>query len=479
MNFTKKICSKSFSKFHLELHADKKNYFIKDAIHNEINFANEHLWIYELVNTPEIQRLCNIFQLNLSYNNFPTATHTRLAHSLGVYEVCNRIIRELILNKSLDPKKNKIAINVALAAALLHDMGHGPHSHAFEKYTNFNHEKFLKKILLSSQTKVHQILKKQAIHDHLESDYYIKTIGLIITKKNKAIELKWVQDLISSQLDSDRLDYLLRDSYFSGLNYGKFNIDLIIKWAFIIKQKDLIYNTKIQQQMYINHLGFKEKANYLIANLLTSRHAMYVELYNNNYSTAYETLVGLMIKRFKEIYHELINDLSLKNYHFFYDLLTPYLHLNPKFDYEKFLLLTDQTFNLILQSFCYLKDQTLSSLAWLYQGYLNQTNHLFIRVDLNELKVIEKIVNQIKIKNDYDFKIVSDNLVPVMIYDEKYPILVYNEMLKKISPYNEFLQQTPLDLNKLKHLETPFHRKVLIVHQKLWNVIKNKLNIKK
>lgn len=170
-----------------------------------------------------------ILQLSLSFNNFPTATHTRLSHSLGVYEVCNRIIKELIANKSLDPRRHRIAVNVALAAALLHDVGHGPHSHAFEKYMNFDHEIFSEKILNSPSTPVNRILREKALADNLDPDFYATTIAKIIAKKNRDPELKWVQDLISSQIDVDRLDYLLRDSYFSGLDYGKFNLELIIK----------------------------------------------------------------------------------------------------------------------------------------------------------------------------------------------------------------------------------------------------------
>lgn len=177
-----------------------------------------------------MQRLGKILQLGLSHHNFPTVTHTRLSHCLGTYQVCQKIIHRLIINGDLiiNPS-TQITINLALTSALLHDIGHGPHSHAFEKYLNFSHEQNATNLLLTPTTAIHKILSKKAVNDQLPANYYVTNIAKIINKQNDDPKLSWVQDLISSQIDADRLDYLLRDSYFSGINYGKINLDLLIK----------------------------------------------------------------------------------------------------------------------------------------------------------------------------------------------------------------------------------------------------------
>lgn len=217
----------------------------------------------------------------------------------------------------------------------------------------------------------------------------------------------------------------------------------------------------------MNRIGFREKANYLISSLLTNRHAMYVELYTNNYSTAYETLVGMIIKRFKAVFATVRTDPNLQPFLHFYDLLTPYLGAKPQFDWDRFIHLTDHTFNIVLHSFCKAADPVLNSLANLLQGHVNQTRHLFLRIDMSELPAILAATRALKAIGSFRFKSVDDNNCPITVYDEKNPILVYNETLKKIIPYHDFLKHTPLDLQKLSCLQPPVHKKILIVDKDL------------
>ena len=113
---------------------NSKNYFLKDVIHKEIVFKNP--WVIELLKCKEITRLIKIKQLGLTYRLFPNATHNRFVHSLGVYAIVNMVVTQLpnIFNNN--------EINELSTAALLHDIGHGPHSHAWECYTNLKHEKY-------------------------------------------------------------------------------------------------------------------------------------------------------------------------------------------------------------------------------------------------------------------------------------------------------------------------------------------------
>ena len=132
---------------------NKQRKFFVDPILKEISFDNENYWMINLVNTPEFRRLSRIKQLGCSDIIFTSASHTRLSHCLGAYEITRRFINQLDLSIE-HPYESK----VLLCAALLHDLGHGPNSHAFEKYTGINHEEYTKKIILDKTTNIHKIL---------------------------------------------------------------------------------------------------------------------------------------------------------------------------------------------------------------------------------------------------------------------------------------------------------------------------------
>ncbi|MDE6477490.1 MAG: HD domain-containing protein [Mycoplasmoidaceae bacterium] len=108
----------------------------------------------------------------MSYLIFPSATHTRFSHSLGTYETARKFIDNLNV-KNLTPKKRK----TILAAALLHDIGHGPNSHAFEKYTNISHETYTKAIIGTKDTNIYRILVKNGVNP--------KDVVAVLDKKNK------------------------------------------------------------------------------------------------------------------------------------------------------------------------------------------------------------------------------------------------------------------------------------------------------
>ncbi|WP_391592213.1 HD domain-containing protein [[Mycoplasma] cavipharyngis] len=468
-----------YSKLHLEINNKKKLYFIKDAIHHEISFDQNQLWIYQLVNTPEIQRLGKILQLSLSFNNFPTATHTRLSHSLGVYYVTNQFIQEFIRRKILDPDHDRLAINIALVAALLHDVGHGPHSHAFELYTNYNHEFFATKILRSKETQIHQILVEKAINDHLDEDFYIEHIIKIINKKNDDPNLRWVQDLISSQLDADRLDYLLRDSYFSGIDYGKNKFDLLIKWSIIVRDQHLKNNSLAEKKQFLNKIAFYQKANYLITDFLINRFLMHAELYTNSYSTIYENLISLIIKIFKQNYQTIIDDPQLQPFIYFYQLLKPYLLESPnQFNYQQFLKLTDETFNIILDSFCQASHPDLKSLTNLLHGNISQSEHQYLILKLDQFADVIQIMKKLNLDQQNTNAFLSfDNTSTTVVYDKKQPILNYNIDSDLILLYNDFLERSPINLKKLKKFELYTNRKIVIINKKLWKTIQQQLQL--
>jgi HD superfamily phosphohydrolase len=188
-----------------------------DSVHKLIPFENtdSDKLLLSLINTREFQRLRRIKQLGFSETVFPGATHSRFAHSVGVAHIAREFLSriDVITGKPIT-KDTKI---VVLAAALLHDLGHGPFSHAFEKVTRIHHEQRTRQIVLDDSTEVHRTLSN---HDKQLPEL---VAGFWAQDLRKGKMPKYLAHIVSSQLDADRFDYLMRDSYATGVNYGEFD----------------------------------------------------------------------------------------------------------------------------------------------------------------------------------------------------------------------------------------------------------------
>ncbi len=187
----------------------------RDPIYSLISFdKNEDDIIIQIINTPEFQRLRRIRQLGLSSFTFPTSTHDRFSHSIGVAFLVDELFKTLeIQNKievlspdglSIELEKKQLKLLLKLAG-LLHDIGHGPFSHAFEKVTSINHEELSKKIILNENGSILPILN--SIKDEELKKYSAHWIVEIIS--GGTFSPIWAKEIISSQLDVDRIDYLL------------------------------------------------------------------------------------------------------------------------------------------------------------------------------------------------------------------------------------------------------------------------------
>ena len=175
----------------------------KDPIHKYIHVKDQLIW--DLIKTKEFQRLRRIKQLGTLYLSFHTAEHSRFGHSLGVYEIVRRMIDESFVGRDAWNNEDR---PLALCATLLHDLGHGPFSHSFEKIFNTDHEAFTQAII-TGPTEVNEVFKSRI-------STFLKKLQVI----NKTHQNKLVISMISSQIDADRMDYLQRDAYFTGVSYG-------------------------------------------------------------------------------------------------------------------------------------------------------------------------------------------------------------------------------------------------------------------
>lgn len=261
---------------------------IRDTIHGYINI--EYKVIMDIIDTKEFQRLRRIRQLGGDFQVYPTAEHSRFTHCLGVYEIVRRMIFEI---KSLSNEMNEYEKITLLLAGLLHDVGHGPFSHSFEHITNISHEEFTSRMILED-TDINKILKK--VYYQLPND----VVSIINhTHKNKILN-----EIVSSQLDADRMDYLLRDSYASATSYGKFDLERILRTLRV--RKDLFGK---------KHIVVKESGIHSVEDYIMARYQMYWQVYFHPAARSYETIFIQLFKRLKDIYQ--------KNHEYFLDL--PYI----------------------------------------------------------------------------------------------------------------------------------------------------------
>lgn len=243
----------------------------KDPVHRYIHVRDPLIW--ELIGTREFQRLRRIKQLGTSYLTFHGAEHSRFGHSLGVYEITRRMIDVFENRPFWDPKERLLC----LTAALLHDVGHGPFSHSFEKVFNTDHESFTRQIILGD-TEIHKVLSK------VDKDFPVK-VSEVIAKTYKS---KLIVSMISSQIDADRMDYLLRDAYYTGVSYGHFDLERI--WRVMRPTED---------QVVIKQSGMHAVEDYIM-----SRYQMYWQVYFHPVTRSAEVILAKILHRAKALYEE-------------------------------------------------------------------------------------------------------------------------------------------------------------------------------
>ena len=237
----------------------------KDPIHSFVRVTDMLIW--QLIETSEFQRLRRVKQLGGTHIVYPTAEHSRFSHSLGVYFIARRMID--VLNKQ-GTKFNETDRMLILCAALLHDLGHGPFSHSFESVLGINHEDFTRRILLET-TQINQLLEAY------EPGFAQKVSDVI----EKTYPNQLIVSLISSQIDADRLDYLLRDSYFTGIPYGEIDLERILRTM-------RVKNGKIV---------FKHSGMHALEDYLFSRYQMYWQVYLHDCSLSFNFLIESLLAR--------------------------------------------------------------------------------------------------------------------------------------------------------------------------------------
>jgi len=271
---------------------------IRDPIHGAIELTADER---ALVDSPQYQRLRNVKQLGFADLAFPGATHTRYAHGLGAMAMATKVFDALAPQLEIELDDRARFRQTLRLAVLFHDLGHAPLSHATEAIMpsvaelrvpawtrgqaagRASHEDYTLKLVLDS-----------ALAAEVRGRYSTRGIepehiaGLICGKpppgsypyrSGRRDLLPVLRQVVSGELDADRMDYLQRDSFFTGVNYGKFDADWIVQNLAAVERDNRVY------------LGLQHRAVFAFEDFLLSRYHMFLSVYFHSTSVGYEVLL--------------------------------------------------------------------------------------------------------------------------------------------------------------------------------------------
>ncbi len=254
------------------LEKTKETKVLRDPIHEYIHIEDQLIW--DLLACREVQRLKRIHQLGTTYQVYHTAEHSRFSHSLGVYEIVRRMVNEINGIDEILTQEDKLSV---MAAGLLHDIGHGPFSHIFETISKISHETITQRLILED-SEVHYVLEKS------QKGLSKKVASILNHTHPKSV----LSQFVSSQLDADRMDYLLRDAYFTGTSYGQYDLERILRTFKVTQDK----------------LTVKESGVHSIEDYIMARYHMYYQVYYHPVGRSVEAILIAFFKRLKDLIHQ-------------------------------------------------------------------------------------------------------------------------------------------------------------------------------
>ena len=294
---------------------------VNDPVYGFLRFPEPE--VIKVIDHPWFQRLRNIKQMGMAQLVYPGAVHTRLHHSLGACHLMGKALDEL-KTKNITPDKDECT--AARLAALLHDIGHGPFSHSLEhSIVGVSHETLTKIIMQRMDNEFGGLLTKAIqIFDH-------------------SYPRKYLHQLVSSQLDVDRMDYLNRDSFFTGVSEGVIGYDRILQ---MLTVRD-------------NELMVEEKGVHSVEKFIIARRLMYWQVYLHKTVLSSEMLLINILKRAKELASE-----------------GQELFATPAFKYFLYKNLTEQDFYddpKHIEQYCHLDDTDVMASIKVWQTHKDKT----------------------------------------------------------------------------------------------------------
>lgn len=341
----------------------KKLKIINDPVYGFITIPSA--LVFELIEHPFFQRLRRITQMGMSYLVFPGAQHTRFHHALGAMFLMQRAVQVLQFKKIKISEDEEEALYISI---LLHDIGHGPFSHAMEHsiVENVSHEQ----ISLLFMT----VLNKE----------FQGRLDLAIKIFKNEYHRKFMHQLVSGQLDMDRLDYLRRDSFYTGVSEGNISSQRLIAML----------------NVHDDHLVVEEKGIYSVEKFIIARRLMYWQVYLHKTSLVAEQLLLRLLKRAKELTQNGAQLTASETLSFF---------LKQSFDgrdfseeiLKKFANLDDYDVISGIKSWCSSEDFVLSELS-----------RMLLNRDLLKIKITKRPISEEKLKEKLNVVMEKHNLSP-------------------------------------------------------------------
>ncbi|WP_303848879.1 HD domain-containing protein [Apibacter mensalis] len=356
-----------------------KRKIFNDPVLGFVSISDELL--FDIIEHPYFQRLRRISQTGLSYYVYPGSTHSRFLHALGCINLM-QITHKVLKDKGV--KISKEEERASLIAILLHDIGHGPFSHALEStlLEGIHHEKL-------------SITFMKLLNEEFNNELSL-AIDIFLNKYPR----KFFHQLISSQIDLDRLDYLKRDSFFTGVSEGNVNSERIITMMNVVNDE----------------LVIDGKGIYSIEKYLTSRMFMYWQVYFHKTSVTAEIYLIEALKRAKQLVKKGKNVPSSDVLQYFLEK-SDFVEIN-KMDLEKFAQLDDSDVISALKLWQSHEDKTLSLLSqFIIQRKLPSS--LIISEPISNEKV-EQIKNEVK-------KLYSVQDAGYFVHQKELSVLAYND----------------------------------------------------
>jgi HD superfamily phosphohydrolase len=399
---------------------------INDPVFGFINIPKGLL--YDIIRHPLLQRLTRIKQVGLSSVVYPGAQHTRFQHSLGAFYLMSEAITQLASKGNFIFDSEAEAVQ---AAILLHDIGHGPFSHVLEDtiVKGITHEE----ISLMLMERMNKEMNGQlSLAIQIFKDEYPK---------------RFLHQLVSGQLDMDRLDYLRRDSFYTGVSEGN------IGSARIIKMLDVADD----------HLVIESKGIYSIENFLTARRLMYWQVYLHKTSVAYERMLISTLLRAKELASRGVELFASPALRFFlYNNIEPEEFRNNPECIENFVQLDDNDVWTALKVWCNHPDKVLSTLS---TGMINRN---IFKVEISSEPFSEERINELTLQISQQLDItlseasyfVSTPSIEKNMYDpadDSIDIIYKDGTIKNIAEASDMLNISLLS-KKVKKYYICYHR---------------------
>jgi len=285
---------------------------VQDSVHGLMEFRGLEAVVVEVLRTPELQRLRRVRQLGMANYVFPGAEHSRLTHSLGCAHLAIRFGNHLRVEaqKFFVPALvlDESAIADFALAALCHDLGHGPLSHAWEREVigeEFDRDQWAKALGLDPRDpliqnkKWHEVVGQGLLawpEGHLHSLLESHEVGTALRIRQMLggeYYLSYLPRLLSSDVDVDRADFVMRDAHFTGVAYGRFDLDWLISTCTFGRSEDA-------SERWV--VGFDErKAVRVIEQFLIARRALYDTVYHHKTVRCIEGMVALLLRRLREV----------------------------------------------------------------------------------------------------------------------------------------------------------------------------------